>query len=300
MENDNTTQVELTPKQKVGILIKSIREESGESTADIAKKFHCTEESIVKFESGNPDNSQSEYYQRMFAIRFIKRMNKNTAENMKIIDAAYPSDSSNTIIESSKIAANVKANHKHRINNKSNYNPSQKKKRGKQAKSIILFIIVLLLIVLSVGALYKVLSVRLNKEVENPTQLVENTELTPEKVTEAKVVEKTTKVKKGELVDGVQEYSITELPEDSYKLKLEFSGDDYIAIFDEDTSDSLATSKVYKDGEDVTATIKKSTESVLINVGAGQEVKIYINDEELDTSDFPSGQIYVRITNDVK
>ncbi len=299
METTDNTQTELTPKVQVGKLVKKIREKNNLSVAEAAEAFHTTEESIIKFESGQDDGTKSDYYQRMFAIRFLKRMNEYNEENLIIIDQAYPQNIKEELKKSSQVSAG--AGKSHRLKKRSNYEPSKKKSKKSRIKSIITFLIVLMLLTLGVFTLYKLASVRLKAEVENPTQLVENTALTPEKVTEEKVVEKTTKVEKGKIVDEVQEYSITELPEDDYELKLEITGDDYIAIYNEaKAGKTLADEKVYVDGDEIKLTIDKDVEDVLINVGAGKNAKIYVNDVKLDTSDFPSNQIYVRITNNVK
>ncbi len=296
MEQSENTQTELTAKQQAGQLVKSIRESKGMTIAQAAQTFHTTEESIVKFEEAKDDNTKSDYYQRMFAIRFLKRTKAYNEKNMKIIDTAFPHDIKEDLRKSSQVSTNGRGK-RHHIGKNSNYEPSRKKSKRNQIRSIVLFIIVLILLVLGAYTLYRLAAVRLSAEVENPTTLVETTSLAPENVVEEKVVEKTTKIEKGALKDGIQEYTISELPEDSYDLNIEVTGDDYIAITNEDTSDELETAKVYNDGDKIKLSIDKDVKNLFINLGVGSEVVITINGEEIDTSDFPDDQIFVRITN---
>lgn len=298
METSENTQTELAPKVQVGRLVKKIREENNLSIAEAAEVFHTTEESVVKFESGQDDGTKSDYYQRMFAIRFLKRMNAYNEENLKIIDNAYPQNIKEELRKSSRVTAG--AGRAHRIGKKSNYEPSKKKSKKSRIKSVLLFLIVLILLGIGAATLYRLAAVRLNAEVDNPTQFVENTTLKPEKVVEAEVVEENTKVKKGDINDDVQEYSISELPEAGYNLKIEVTGDDYIAIYNEASSEAIADEKLYVDGDEIELEVDKNVDDVLISLGVGKNVKIYVNDEQLDTSDFPKDLYYVRISNNVK
>lgn len=299
MEIDGNNPDELAPRVKLGGLVKKIRIEKGYSIEQAAEIFHTTDESINKFELGEEDATKTDYYQRMFAIRFLKRTKNYNEENMKLINQAYPQDIQEELRKSSKIYNGT--GRSSLLKNNSVYFPSEKRSKSGKIKSIILLLVVIILLLLSAYSLYNYSQVRLDAEVKNPTTLVDNTQLEPKTVKEAKVVKKTTKVTKGKFVDNTQEYNINEMPEDTYRLKLEITGDDYIAIFDEkDTGKTLTDAKVYKDGDKIELNIKKNTEKIIMNIGAGKKAKIYINDEELDTSSLPAGQVYVSIINNKK
>ncbi len=293
MEN---TETKKTPQEEMGSRLKAIREANNWTIHEVSELFHITEYSLTKIEAGKKDKSKTAYYNRLYIIRFLKRVNEYNEENKALLEEAYPNNIEDSIRKSSSMD--------YAIGSANIYN-SNKKSRVKNNKNRILNILalILILIIIGVSAFYtsKMLQSRTEKATENPTALLESTKLSPEKVVAAKAPEeKETSVKAGAVKNNAQTITIKDLAnKDKYKLDMTFKADSYVDITDMKTNKALSPGKLYKKGDKLSITVKNKND-IKINLGYAAAATISIDGKKIDASDYPKDQIFVTIKNEAK
>ncbi len=290
MENNEVTK---TPQQEMGVVLRKIREENGWSITQVSEQFHITEYSLEKIESGEKDKSKSDYYQRLYIIRFLKRVNQYNEKNKQLLEDAYPNNIEESIRKEPSLNYSIGSGKPFNTDNQ------KSKIRGKnKILNILAFVLIILIIGVSAFYTIEMLQSRTKEATSNPTTLLESTTLKPETVVEKKV--QPTTVKAGKLADNKQTYTISSLPKaDEYKLTVNVSAKSYIEITDKKTKKTLAPAKVYNKGDKIEITVDTKND-IQLNLGYAAGVKITINDQKLDASDYPKDQIFVTIKNEVK
>lgn len=276
---------------ELGKRLVELREKYGMSQSDVCEKFRISQSSLEKLELGESDPKKSDYYKRLYVMRFLKRMNEDNADNLALLDKAYEKDNSvKYMADTTKLSYTQ---------------PSKREKKKRNIKLQLIYLISFLFLIGVIGTsvyyTYNLVKDSKQKATTNETTLMDSTTLTPEKTVKAKVEPKKeteTKVKRDSYAGTSAKYTISSLPDkSSYKLHLEFTGDSYISISDA-SNKSLATSTVYKKGDKVDVTVKSS--SVTIVAGAASKVKASVNGETLNTDGFPADLVNMTIKNSAK
>ncbi len=299
MENTDRKKSSMSPKEELGKIIEEIRKRNEMTQSEVAKKFNVSEEFLNKIENGKEDVKRTNSHNRMWVTRFLKRMNEYDEKNKSVVNMAYPQNIEEEMQNQSNTAAGrrrVTVSNKKK-KNKSSYEPSNEKKSGR-FKRILMLCLALILVFLVLLATIKFTWQRVNVGDENPTTLVGNTTLTPQKTASDSTKGADTVIEKGEETDGVQTYTITKLPDTGeYDLEIDVLGDAYISIYDlAKTNIFLNDATIYKKDENISLTVN-NIDNLIINAGYAANVKIKVNGVSLDTSDFPKGQLFVKITN---